>query len=60
MKIIIEIETNEAENTSKIREKMNRGLEDKMFGIIKEEVEGIIERSHFASDYFKSCKVTRE
>lgn len=60
MRIIIEIETNEAENTSKIREQMNRSLEETMFGIIKENVEGIIERSRFTTDYFKSCKVTRE
>ena len=60
MRIIIEVETNEAENTSKIREQMNRSLEETMFGIIKEDVEGIIERSHFTTDYFKSCKVTRE
>lgn len=60
MRIIIEVETNEAENTSKIREQMNRSLEETMFGIIKEDVEGIIERSHFITNYFKSCKVTRE
>lgn len=60
MRIIIEVETNEAENTSKIREQMNRSLEETMFGIIKEDVEGIIERSHFTTDYFKSCKVTKE
>lgn len=60
MKIVIEIETNESENASEIRKKMNCSLEDTMFGIIKENVEGIIERSHFTSDYFKSCKVTKE
>lgn len=60
MRIIIEIETNKTENISKIRERLNKSSEDGMFDIIKEKVEGIIERSHFTTDYFKSCKVTRE
>lgn len=60
MRIIIDIETNKTENTSKIRERLNQSSEDTMFDIIKEEVKGIIERSHFITDYFKSCKVTRE
>ena len=60
MKIIIEIETNERDNTSNPRERLNQSSEDTMFDIIKEEVEGIIERSHFTTDYFKGCKVTRE
>lgn len=60
MRIIIEIETNKTENISKIRERLNKSSEDRMFDIIKEEVEGIIERSHFTTGYFKSCKVTRE
>ena len=60
MRIIIDIETNNTENTSKIGERLNQSSEDTMFDIIKEAVEGIIERSHFTTDYFKGCKVTRE
>ena len=60
MRIIIDIETDKTENTSETRERLNQSSEDTMFGIIKEEVEGIIERSRFTTDYFKSCKVTRE
>ena len=60
MRIIIDIETNKTENTSKIRERLNQSSEDTMFDIIKEEVEGIIERSHFTTDYFKGCKITKE
>lgn len=60
MRIIIDIETNKTENTSKIREILNKSSEDTMFDIIKEEIEEIVKRSHFATDYFKSCKITRE
>ena len=60
MRIIIDIETNKTENTSKIRERLNQSSEDTMFDIIKEDVEGIIERSHFTTDYFKGYKITRE
>ena len=60
MRIIIDIETNKTENTSKIRERLNQSSEDTMFDIIKEEVEGIIERSYFTTDQFKGCKITRE
>ena len=60
MRIIIDIETNKTENTSKIREILNQSSEDTMFDIIKEEVEGIIKRSHFTTDYFKGYKITRE
>lgn len=57
MKIIIEIETDN-QNVSKIREQLNESLENTMFNIIKKDVEDTIEKSHFTSDYFKSCKVT--
>lgn len=60
MRIIIDIETNEADNTSTRKKELNRNSEDKMLEIIKDSVEEIIERSHFVSDYFKNCKVTRE
>lgn len=57
MKIIIEIETDN-QNVSKIRKQLNESLENTMFNIIKKDVEDTIEKSHFTSDYFKSCKVT--
>lgn len=60
MRIIIDIETDKTENTNKIKEKMNHNLEETMFGIIKEDVERIIERSRFTSNYFKNCKITIE
>lgn len=58
MRIIIDIETNEAESTNNIK-KLNKGLENTLFDVIKGEVEKTVEKSHFVTDYFKSCKVTR-
>lgn len=59
MRIIIDIETNETENTGKIRGQLNKGLENTLFDVIKGEVEKTVENSHFVTDYFKGCKITR-